>query len=74
MKFSLHVRAALAVLSGTVGTIAALLPEDWIEQRFGFRPDGGDGSLELLWVATPLSLAAILALGLLRDRGRAESS
>jgi LPXTG-motif cell wall-anchored protein len=31
---------------------------DFIEQLFGFSPDGGDGSLEFLWLA-----AALVAVG-----------
>jgi len=71
MQFSPRLRAGVAVLSAAVGVTAALLPDDWIEQRFGFSPDDGDGSLEFLWVAAPLALAAVLALSLLRARYRA---
>ncbi len=70
MRFSPHLRASLAVLSATVGATAAILPDGWIEQRFGFSPDGGNGLLEFLWVAAPLALAAVLALSLLRRRQR----
>lgn len=68
MTFSPRLRACLAALSGIVGITAAALPDDWIEQRFGVSPDGGNGSAEFLWVAAPLALAALLALSLLRTR------
>ncbi len=71
MRISSKLRARLAVLLSAIGTTAAILPDHWIEQRFGVSPDGGSGSAELLWVAAPLVLAAILALSLLRDRHRA---
>ena len=67
MKISSALRLTLADVSAAVGTAAAFLPNDWIEQRFGFSPDGGNGMLEFLWVAAPLTLAAVLALSLLRE-------
>jgi hypothetical protein len=66
MTLSRRLRAGLAVLSASVGITAAILPDDWIEQRFGISPDGGNGFAEFLWVAAPLALAAVLALSLLR--------
>lgn len=66
MKFSPRLRASLALLLGAVGITAGILPDDWIEQRFGFSPDGGNGLVEFLWAAVPLVLAAILALSALR--------
>ncbi|HXP78116.1 MAG TPA: hypothetical protein VN823_28525 [Stellaceae bacterium] len=71
MKFSRRLRATIAVLSAAVGATAAVLPDDWIEQRFAVTPDGGNGMAEFLWTAAPLALAAILALSLLRERRRA---
>ncbi|HXP75014.1 MAG TPA: hypothetical protein VN823_12795 [Stellaceae bacterium] len=71
MKIPSKLRATLAMLLAAIGTTAAMLPDDWIEQRFGVSPDGGNGSAEILWVAAPLILAAVLALSLLRDRYRA---
>ena len=71
MKVSSKLRASLVVLLSTMGTAVALLPEDWIEQRFGLSPDGGNGLAEFLWVAAPFILAAVLALSLLRDHYRA---
>jgi hypothetical protein len=71
MKFSARLRAGLATLSAAAGITAAILPDDWIEQRFGISPDGGNGAAEFLWAAAPLALAAVLALSLLRARRRA---
>jgi len=34
---------------------------DFIEQWFGISPDGGDGSLETLWVAAILVAMAAIA-------------
>ena len=31
---------------------------DFIEQLFGFSPDGGDGSTEALWAVAVLAVAA----------------
>jgi uncharacterized membrane protein YdbT with pleckstrin-like domain len=67
MRFSSGLRVTLAVLSAALGMAAAVLPDNWIEQRFGFSPDGGNGVLEFLWVAAPLTLAAILVFSLVRD-------
>ncbi len=38
---------------------------DFIEQLFGLSPDGGDGSLEFLWLA-----AALVAVGVFVFRRR----
>ena len=70
MKVSSKFRATLAVLSAAIGTTAAILPDDWIEQRFGFSPDGGNGFLEFMWVVAPFAVAAVLLVGALRDRRR----
>lgn len=32
---------------------------DFIEQWFGISPDGGDGSLELLWIAAIVVAVAV---------------
>ena len=37
---------------------------DFIEQLFGISPDGGDGSLEMLWVAA--IVFAVLAIAFRR--------
>jgi hypothetical protein len=38
---------------------------DFIEQWFGVSPDGGDGSLELLWIAA--IVIALLVVGFRRQ-------
>ena len=46
---------------------------DWIEQLFGFSPDGGDGSAEVLIVlACCIALAGVIAwrVPALRDGAR----
>jgi MYXO-CTERM domain-containing protein len=35
---------------------------DFIEQFFGFAPDGGDGSTEALWVVALLAAGAVFLL------------
>ena len=35
---------------------------DWLEQWFGFAPDNGDGSLELLIVLTILAADAVFVI------------
>jgi len=43
---------------------------DWIEQWFGFVPDGGDGSIEALIIGLIVTVL-ILVAGLMTERGRA---
>ena len=43
---------------------------DFIEKIFGFSPDGGDGSFELLLFLIPISL--LVVLGLMRRRRKAQ--
>jgi hypothetical protein len=38
---------------------------DFIEQWFGISPDGGDGSLELLWI---VAIAIVVSAGVFRRR------
>ena len=40
---------------------------DFIERWFGFSPDGGDGSLEFLWI---VAIVAVLAAFVFRGRIR----
>lgn len=39
---------------------------DFIERMFGISPDGGDGSLEILWMAGMAVAAALAAFALYR--------
>ncbi|MCC6717911.1 MAG: hypothetical protein IT555_08505 [Acetobacteraceae bacterium] len=32
---------------------------DFIEQLFGISPDGGDGSLEVLWIVAMIAVAGV---------------
>jgi hypothetical protein len=41
---------------------------DFIERFFGVSPDGGDGSTELLYLATAVILAALIAWRPLRKK------
>jgi hypothetical protein len=34
---------------------------DFIEQWFGLSPDGGDGSLEVLWIVAIVAVALAIA-------------
>ena len=43
---------------------------DFIERLFGFSPDGGSGSLELLFFALPVTVAVFIALGRARRSRR----
>jgi hypothetical protein len=33
---------------------------DWIEQLFGFSPDGGDGSTEILYAVAVVAIVALI--------------
>jgi hypothetical protein len=46
---------------------------DFIERLFGFAPDGGDGSFELLLFAIPIVGLAILYVARRRLRRRRET-
>lgn len=43
---------------------------DWIEQWFGFEPDGGDGSVELL-IMVAAAVIVVAAIAWYRPRSRA---
>ncbi len=43
---------------------------DWIEQWFGFSPDGGDGSIEALIIGLVVAVLLLVAV-LMTERGRA---
>ena len=35
---------------------------DFIEQLFGFSPDGGDGTTELMWIAAAIGIAVLVGV------------
>jgi hypothetical protein len=69
---SVRTQAAASAIAIAVGVLFAVLPQDWIEARFGIDPDAGNGSLERLLVAVPLAIGLALAVsasvGVLRAR------
>lgn len=77
MHDRLKVRAIVEwVLAGlfAAATVLTLVSAEWIEELFGWSPDGGNGSFEwLIVVALGLATVAVGALGmkdLRRLRGR----
>jgi hypothetical protein len=52
------------------GILAAGLPKRWIEETFGFEPDGGNGLVELALAAIPLAIGAALAVSVWRSERR----
>jgi putative effector of murein hydrolase LrgA (UPF0299 family) len=63
-KLKLRIAAAAIV----VGVLAALLPTQWIEGLFEVSPDGGSGSLELLFVVVPIAVGVMIAAHTLLGR------
>ncbi|MGB7974436.1 MAG: hypothetical protein WCF81_08820 [Roseiarcus sp.] len=61
-------RVALAFIF--IGLVFALMPDRWIETAFGFSPDNGDDSLEMLISAIPI-LLGILGMADIVMRNRA---
>ena len=35
---------------------------NFIEELFGFSPDGGDGTTELIWIAAAIGIAVLVGL------------
>ncbi len=58
---SARTQAAASAIAMAVGVLFAILPQDWIEERFGIDPDAGSGSIERLLVGVPLAIGAALA-------------
>ena len=56
-----RVRLVLAMVAIAGGTLAALLPLQWIEGLTEVAPDGGDGLLEVLFVIIPIAGGVVLA-------------
>jgi len=69
------VLALFALLFILIGLAMALLPMEWIEERFDVEPDGGNGSLELLLTLIPIGIGVTLGvLAALRWRARSRAS
>jgi hypothetical protein len=51
-----------------LGLLFALLPKEWIEERFGFEPDAGNGLVELALIVIPVVIGAALLIGVLLAR------
>jgi hypothetical protein len=61
---------SLAEMIGATEIIKEEVRMDWIEQIFGFSPDGGDGSTEaLIVVACTIALATLIVALSPRLRG-----
>ncbi len=59
---SAQTQAAASAIAIAVGVLFAILPQDWIEERFRIDPDAGSGSIERLVVGVPLAVGAALAV------------
>jgi hypothetical protein len=62
---SARTQAAASAIATAVGVLFAILPLDWIEERFGINPDAGSGSIERLLVGVPLAIGAALAVSVM---------
>ena len=62
-------RMTLGIAMVMVGLGLAILPKAWVEERFGFEPDGGNGVLELLLTAIPIMIGVVLLAAALVGRG-----
>jgi hypothetical protein len=47
------------------------LPKQWIEERFGVEPDGGNGAIELFLTLVPIGMGMTLLLTLAARHTRA---
>ena len=59
---SVQIQAAASAIAIAVGVLFAILPQDWIEERFGIGLDAGSGSIEHLLVGIPLAAGVALAV------------
>jgi hypothetical protein len=67
---SISGRTKVALAFIFIGLVFAIMPDRWIETAFGFSPDNGDDSLEMLISAVPI-LLGILGLADIVMRNRA---
>ena len=59
-----RVKAAVGIVLILIGVGFGLLSKEWIEETFGFEPDGGNGVLELALVVIPIAIGVWLLVGL----------
>lgn len=59
---SVRTQAAASAIAIAAGVLFAILPQDWIEERFGIDPDAGNGSIERWLVGVPLAIGLSLAI------------
>jgi hypothetical protein len=63
-------RSLAGILSLALVTIFGFGGTNWIELRFGFFPDGGDGLLEFSFVAIAFVIGASLLVSALKSKVR----
>ncbi len=56
---SISGRTKVALAFIFIGLVFALMPDRWIETTFGFSPDNGDDSLEMLISGIPILLGTL---------------
>lgn len=59
---SVQTQAAASAIAIAGGVLFAILPQDWIEERFGIDLDAESGSIERLLVSVPLAVGVALAV------------
>jgi len=67
-------QATASAIAFAVGVLFLILPQDWIEERFGIDPDAGSGSIERWLVGIPLAIGAALAVNAIVSFLRSRSS
>jgi hypothetical protein len=55
---SFHLQAAFALAAASLGALS-MVRADWIEQLFGFDPDGHSGAAEIAVFACAVAFAAL---------------
>ena len=73
LSVQLYVEALLAVLSACALALTLIWPH-WIEDAFGLKPDGGDGSTEWGFALALMVIALTACAGTVRDWRRVQRS